>query len=61
VSRSGADLDPAIPEHATDGGIHGLTVEALRIEIQSGPLLEGLGFVAVGVVLELIEKGLVAA
>ena len=26
VSRSGADLDPAIPEHATDGGIHGLTV-----------------------------------
>ncbi len=61
MSRSGADLDPAVPEHATDGGIHGLTVEALRIEIQAGPLLVGFGFVAVGVVLKLIEKRLVAA
>jgi hypothetical protein len=29
----GPDLDPAIPEHPRNGGIDGLTIESLGIEV----------------------------
>ena len=55
----GADLDPAVPEHTRDGGIHRLAIETIGIEIKASPFRKAL-FRPIGIVLQAVEKVLIA-